>query len=47
MVIVEMGGGEVVDEVGWWGDDGVVGELGGYQGVEYSVNDRRRVEGLP
>ena len=43
VVIVEERGREVVDEVGRWGDEGVVGELGGYQGVKYLVDYRRRV----
>ena len=36
-----------MDEIGWRGDDGVVGEFGSYQGVKYLVDYGRRVEGLP
>ena len=47
VVVIEVGSREIMDEVGWRGDGGVVGELGGYQRVEYLVDYRRWVEGLP
>ena len=47
VVMIEVGSGKFMHEVGWWGDGGMVGELGGNQRVEYLVDYRRWVEGLP